>query len=299
MGVDDGLALVVASRTLGTAFRRVSTVFGNVPVEIATRNALIFRHLLGQRASFDLMVGAATGSHGGSGDARHVHGDDGLGGATARLDGRLLQQIEHVAELPALATAAPPDPGEGRITLIGLGPATNLPALVEWYGRDRIDRIVLMAGCFFDRGNITPAAEFNAYADPAALQATLALGIPTTLVPLDVCRKVQLARTTVAAYLDTDRSPLMRLLVGAHMYYMDYYRGWEGIDGCFPHDSIAILAAWMAERFVSLRGRVTVGQSGDERGRTSLTLDDASSIDVVMGGDLKWVRELLQTLPGG
>jgi inosine-uridine nucleoside N-ribohydrolase len=183
--------------------------------------------------------------------------------------------------------------------LIGIGPATNIPRLVSWYGRSAVSRIVLMSGTFLDFGNITHAAEFNAYCDPFALRETLDLAIPTTLVPLDVCRKVQLTRRDMTAFKEADKSPLTDLLVKSHLHYMDAYREWEGLDGCFPHDTIAVLAALKHSLLFTVRGRVSVDCTAAERGRTTFEADASSHVEIVTGGELKWFREILASFLTG
>lgn len=143
MGVDDGLALVAASRLPGVEIAAVSTVFGNVGLPVATRNALLFRSLLGAR--WPVLEGAAGPSEGEVRDATHVHGDDGLGGATKSFD---------TSALGGVAALAGFRPEPGPVVLLGIGPATNIPALIERYG-GAVERIVLMSGAVFDRGNIT------------------------------------------------------------------------------------------------------------------------------------------------
>jgi inosine-uridine nucleoside N-ribohydrolase len=292
MGVDDGLALVLADALLRDV-HSISTVFGNVSVETATRNALIFRHLLGRAASWTIVKGASRASDGFFAGADHVHGQDGLGGATHALEPTILETVarETVSDLASITGSS-----GSQVTIIGLGPATNIPELVARYGPSAIEQIVLMSGVFFDRGNITPHAEFNAYCDPGALQATLDLGIPVTIVPLDVCRKVQLPRATVAAYTRSDSSELTKLIVASHMHYMDFHGTAEGIDGCFPHDAIAILAALAPARFFHVSGKVTVACGPDLRGRTEVDLGDAH-VKIVTGGELAWVREMLSRPP--
>jgi len=292
MGVDDGLAVALADELLRDV-HSISTVFGNVSVEIATRNALIFRNLLGRSSSWTVLKGASHASDGFFINADRVHGQDGLGGATQALGPALLESVarETVGDLED----ARPLSGS-PVTIIGLGPATNIPNLVAHYGPSAVEKIVLMSGVFFDRGNITPHAEFNAYCDPAALQATLDLGIPTTIVPLDVCQKVQLARATVAAYTRSDSSELTKLIVASHMHYMDFYRTVEGIDGCFPHDAIAVLAALAPERFFHVSGKVTVDCGSDFRGRTGVHLTE-THVNIVTGGELAWVRDILSRPP--
>ncbi len=288
MGVDDGLALLLADRLLGAGVT-LSTVFGNVPMEVATRNALIFRALLGRADCWTLLTGASEAEDGFSRDARHVHGPDGLGGATDRLDPALLASI---ATHPSRALADAGSPAHSPVVLICLGPATNVPRLVAHYGQAAIQRIVLMSGSFFDVGNITPSAEYNAHCDPMALRATLALGIPTTIVPLDICRKVLLPRATLDDVGHACDTALGRLIVDSHARYMAFYREAEGIDGCNPHDAIAMLAALSPERFFAVQGTVSVDCTPDHRGRTTIAVGP-SHVEVLTGGRLKWVRDTI------
>ncbi len=291
MGVDDGLALLLASRLFGTNLT-ISTVFGNVPVEVATRNALLFRGLLGRAACWTVLTGASCAQDGFSRDARHVHGSDGLGGATDHVDRDLVASLAGASVVVLGST--PPRP-VSSVVLIGLGPATNIPGLVAWYGRAAVERIVLMSGAYFDVGNITPSAEFNAWCDPDALRATLGLGLPVTIVPLDLCRKVQLSRSTMAAYLQNSRTEHGLLIGRSHAAYMDFYREAEGIEGCFPHDAITVLVAQAPGRIYHVEGTVSVDSTPQHRGHTSLT-PGPSHVQVGLGGSLKWLRVSIEAM---
>jgi purine nucleosidase len=293
MGVDDGLALLLADRLL-PRIHSLSTVYGNVPLATATRNALVFRDLLGRVTSWPVFKGADRSSDGIRHSAEFVHGDDGLGGAINSTDPAVLSRVSGTP-VDDIERLVPPVDG-GPIVIIGLGPATNIPRLVSRFGLATVRKIVLMSGSFFDCGNITEAAEFNAYCDPLALQATLDLGIPVTFVPLDVCRKVQLLRSTMQAYAKTDQSAAMKLVIDSHMTYMDFYQTTEHVDGCFPHDAIAVLVALEPERFFHVTGTIKVEQNMVHRGRTRIEPGE-SNIRIVTGGDLAWVRDILLRLP--
>ena len=52
----------------------------------------------------------------------------------------------------------------------------------------KIDKIIMM-GCYFERGNITPCAEFNVYVDPESFSCVLRSGIKLVIFPLDVTHK--------------------------------------------------------------------------------------------------------------
>jgi inosine-uridine nucleoside N-ribohydrolase len=288
MGVDDGLALMVANALLPD-ITAISCVFGNVPLKTAFRNALLFRELLGRSDRWRVLSGADHATNREQQNAREVHGDDGLGGATKNIDPILLKKIANIN------TSRLEDANKeiaGLVTVIGIGPATNIPKIVALYGQSNIKRVVLMSGSFFDVGNITQTAEFNAFSDPDALRDTINIGVPVTMVPLDICRKIQLSRVIMKNYGCNSRAPIAKLLMDAHMSYMDFYQNVEGIDGCFPHDSVAVLAAFRPEHFFSLRGRVTI----DHAGQTVFDRDDNSHVEIFTGGNLKWVRETINNL---
>jgi inosine-uridine nucleoside N-ribohydrolase len=293
-GTDDALALLVAARLPNVEIIAVSTVFGNVPVETATRNVLLMRALL--RQTWPVAAGAAAAADGCRGGATRVHGQDGLGDVLSQMPKALVEALPEIGAVPALS-GEDWRPEGSQIVLLGLGPATNIPLIVERYGAARIARIVLMSGAVFDVGNITPTAEFNAWCDPACLAEVLGLGLPVTLVPLDLTRKVQLSRQVVNAWACAAPEDMaVRLVVGAHQHYMGMYMQSEGIDGCVPHDLLAVLVACWPDRFRTVSGHVSVETDGPGRGSTALRLDVQSCTGVATGGRLKWVREGLRTL---
>ncbi len=294
-GTDDALALLVAARLPGVEIVAVSTVFGNVPVETATRNVLLMRALVHQ--TWPVVVGAAAASDGFRGSATLVHGQDGLGDYVSRMPKATVEGLSEIGALPVLSVSHWLPEG-GQIVVVGLGPATNIPRIVERYGVARISRIVLMSGAVFDVGNMTTAAEFNAWCDPAGLAEVLGLGIPVTLVPLDLTRKIQLSREVVNAWPETilPQDMSVRLVVGAHQHYMEMNMQSEAIDGCVPHDLLAVLVACWPDRFRTVRGQVSVGMEEPSRGVTELNVDAQSYICVATGGGLKWVRQGLRRL---
>src|SRR5438105_7818064 len=113
MGVDDGLALVLADKLFSGSFA-LSTVFGNVPLSVATRNAMLFRELLCPTKPLTVFAGADRASDGFSRDARQIHGEDGLGGATRPLGARL----EKISRQAVLRLDDIPPPKNAPVVLI-------------------------------------------------------------------------------------------------------------------------------------------------------------------------------------
>src|SRR5262249_17947280 len=70
-----------------------------------------------------------------------------------------------------------------------IGPLTNLAmALAAAPGIvDGIGQLTIMGGTVYGRGNVTPAAEFNIYADPEAAKIVFAADIDTMMVPWEPC----------------------------------------------------------------------------------------------------------------
>jgi purine nucleosidase len=89
----------------------------------------------------------------------------------------------------------------GSITLCALGPLTNIavalikaPEVVAG-----IRELVVMGGVCFERGNVTPAAEFNIHVDPHAAALVVDSGVPITMIPLDVTHQLLTTPPRLAA----------------------------------------------------------------------------------------------------
>lgn len=185
-GVDDAQALILllAHDLVPEA---VTTVFGNVGLEAATRNVLSVLALCGAEG-VPVHAGQAGPLVGRAVHATHIHGEDGLGGAPRPATIPEPAGHDAVAFLrDRLARAA----AEGALVdLLFIGPLTNLAlALSLEPGIARgIGHLVVMGGTLHGRGNTTPAAEFNVFADPEAAAVAFAADIPTTVVPWEPCR---------------------------------------------------------------------------------------------------------------
>ncbi len=185
-GIDDALALVCAHGSPGLRLCGVTTVAGNVPLGLATANALRVADFAGIR-EVPVVAGSAGPLLRPGLDARHVHGSSGLGGALLPAPSSRAAPGHAVDFLIETTGAAP-----GEITLIAVGPLTNIalavrrePRLAGWV-RD----FVIMGGSA-GRGNATPAAEFNIGADPEAAAIVFGAGWTVTMVGLDVTRQAR------------------------------------------------------------------------------------------------------------
>ncbi|WP_138923312.1 nucleoside hydrolase [Sulfitobacter sp. BSw21498] len=197
-GQDDAVAILVALASpeeidiLG-----ITCVAGNVPLDLTSRNARIVCELAGKRdvkifAGCDRPLGRDLVT------AEHVHGKTGLDGpdlpepTMSLAEGHAVDFI-----IDTLREHAP-----GTITLCPLGPLTNIAtALLKAPDiADRIAKVVLMGGGYFEGGNITPTAEFNIYVDPQAADIVFKSGAPIVVMPLDVTHKALVTKARNDAF---------------------------------------------------------------------------------------------------
>lgn len=198
-GVDDAqalLMLVAADR----APDLITTVSGNVGLDVATRNILSVLTVAG-RDDIPVHMGAGQPLVQPLHNATEIHGADGLGGAPRPVLKAEPAGKDGVGTIIAnLQDAALQSE---KIDFLMIGPLTNL-ALVLSLAPDcvaGIGQVTIMGGSVYGRGNITPAAEFNIFADPEAARIVFAAEIEITLIPWESCTAHKITGAQVDALL--------------------------------------------------------------------------------------------------
>ena len=181
-GHDDAIALLLALASPEVELLGVTTVHGNQTLAKTTANALRVLDLAG-RSDIAVAAGAERPLVRELSVASHVHGESGLDGP-ALPPAKRAPLDEGAVDFMLRTIAASPAP----VTLVPTGPLTNIALLLERTGGANVERIVLMGGAIAE-GNMTPAAEFNIWADPEAAQAVFHAGIDTTMIGLDVTHR--------------------------------------------------------------------------------------------------------------
>ncbi|WP_236794865.1 nucleoside hydrolase [Amycolatopsis sp. GM8] len=239
-GVDDAFAISLAALSEDVDLLGVTTVFGNVPLENTTRNALRVLQLCG-RADVPVAAGAHRPLvHPQIARAGHVHGMDGLSGRSAALPEpeRELEPGGAVGLLVSLLEAA-----DEPVTITPIGPMTNIALLLAAHPhvKPKIDRIVLMGGGV-DRGNSTAAAEFNIWSDPEAARRVLVEeDVPCVMVPLDLTYRCAVDTAWLGKLAST--GPIGAALEALTPDYLASYRRALGWDGIVLHDAVAVAEA--------------------------------------------------------
>jgi purine nucleosidase/pyrimidine-specific ribonucleoside hydrolase len=198
-GVDDALALLQAWGTPALSVDVITTVAGNVPVTAGTLNVFRLLALRDPRPAPVVGQGAAAPLARPLVTATHHHGEDGLGDLD---DWPPADPTLAPAGGVAVMLAAARRHGR-RLTLIALGPLTNVALAVEAdaAAMRAVGRVVVMGGAVDVAGNVTPEAEFNMHVDPEAARRVVDAGLPLDLVPLDATRQAILEPRALDAAL--------------------------------------------------------------------------------------------------
>ncbi len=246
-GIDDALALILALRSPELEVTAITTVSGNVPVDVGTRNVFTVLSLLSLSQEPPVASGLSQPRRKPPVFATSVHGDDGLGGLHRYRDSSGRPRYGPPRVTPSGRSAVEEilfhiGPRPESFTLIALGPLTNIAEAIE-KDRDtmtRLKRIVLMGGAVTVPGNITAAAEFNIFVDPEAASIVLGAGIPITMVGLDVTRKVRLTRETVEAEVFPCRTDVSQFVCDCTSDLFAICEAREGKPSFPLHDPLAV-----------------------------------------------------------
>jgi purine nucleosidase len=192
-GTDDALAIFLALASPELSVLAVTVAGGNVGLTHTLRNACALVSLAG--ADAPVYAGADRPLLGAFVSETGVHGENGLGGVVlppgaAEAAGLASDVIRRI-----LRESAEP------VTLIGIGPATNLALALttEPAVAANVAQIVLMSGAWAE-GNVTPAAEFNAWSDPEALAILLQSGRPMVFATLELTAQALMTPDRIDAW---------------------------------------------------------------------------------------------------
>lgn len=264
-GIDDALAILLGLKNKKAKLEMITTVGGNVTVDIAYENALrivemsTIEHIpvfkgLERPIVHKFSLERKTIPH------------EKLGASTLDTSTNSSKNSHNAVE--AIISKIMDNPSE--ITLLATGPLTNIAEAIRSEPRlaSNVKEVIIMGGAIRVSGNITPVAEFNMYVDPEAAKIVFKSGVPITLVSLDVTlkpllkpvhvQKIKESHTLIGDYVEKIVKPLF-----------DHDMIVDKLDGCAIHDVLAMAVAIdkslvKTERLfvdVETKGELTRGQT--------------------------------------
>ncbi|WP_327281492.1 MULTISPECIES: nucleoside hydrolase [unclassified Streptomyces] len=260
-GHDDALAIMLAAGDPAVDLLAITTVAGNQTLAKTTLNARRVCTVAGI-TDVPIAAGCTKPLVQALSVADDVHGASGLDGPRFP-EPTVDVAAEHAVDLMHRILTGHPEP----VTLVPTGPLTNIALLLTRHpdAASRIREIVLMGGST-ERGNRTPAAEFNVQADPEAADIVFRSGVQVTMCGLNVTHQALATADVVARFeaLDTD---LGRICAELLTFFASTYRRLWGFRAPPLHDPVAvarvidptIVHCVDANVVVELNGRYTRG----------------------------------------
>jgi purine nucleosidase len=271
-GIDDSLALLYACASPDGEIVAVTCVSGNIDALQVAENTRAVLELAG-RPDIEVALGRTVPLVRALEVTPETHGPRGIGYATLPPPTRPLSE-RHAADLFIEETRRRP----GEITLVTLGPLTNLAVAVlrEPELPLLVRRLVIMGGSYRSAGNTAPTTEWNIHCDPDAAKVVfaawgaaaeadprvprpLALGLDVTerakFTPEHMVRLARRAGSVPDDSLAPGRAPgepephsvasnpVIRYLADALRFYMEFHSRYDGFYGAFIHDPLALATA--------------------------------------------------------
>jgi inosine-uridine nucleoside N-ribohydrolase len=236
-GVDDAMAIQFALNSPELDVIGLTTIYGNVNLELCTTNALRLLDLA-QRTDIPVAKGAAKPLHRPfGGGVAFVHGDDGMGNIF-RPESRL-KPIE-LSAVDFIIQQVKKYPNE--IILVPLGPLTNIALALQKDPEIEklVKEVVVMGGNAFSPGNASPSGEANILNDPEAADFVFGANCPVTMIGLDVTESTLFTKKDALEVRAASYTELNKLVCDAYVFYEIFNTTNSKIDGSFLHDPSVI-----------------------------------------------------------
>jgi purine nucleosidase len=276
-GLDDAVAILFALASNHFDVLGLTTVAGNIGLERTTANAGGLLAVLG-RNDIPVISGASSAMLRDNIDAIVIHGNDGLRGVTLPPPAPA-HGTDAITWLTNTLLSEP----AGSVDILALGPLTNIAQLIDAHpeAAGRIGHLIVMGGAIVEPGNAGPASEFNFASDPEATAVVLHADIKTTIVPLDVTRRVRADRAYIEGLRGTVAGDMAAALLTAYVQ--------DDTTSRPLHDPCVMLLAVAPELFGIDLYRLTVNLSDDANAGGLTVSDSGSPVLVAMRVDVPGV----------
>ena len=270
-GYDDALAIVLASLSNQFEILGITTVAGNQSIDKVTKNALNITSFLNiscpvaKGASEPLIRPLVVAT---------VHGVTGLDNINFEPHNRKIHEKNAVNFIIDSCL------NNDKITIVTIGPLTNIALALKLAPeiKSHIELISIMGGSA-SAGNVTPAAEFNIYADPEAAHIVISSGIKIKLNSLDTTNKTILNNEIIKRF-EKIESKSAKLFVDINKSYAFLLNKYYDIKFGSMHDSVAIITLMDESIIKYKKAKVEVDLShGSSYGRTNCKFFEKGGFD--------------------
>ena len=265
-GHDDAIAIIAAAAAPELDLRAITTVAGNGTLEQTTVNARRVAALIG--SDVPIAAGAARPLGGELVTAHDIHGLTALDGPDLTDEADLDPRSAHELLCDVLTGS------EESTTIIATGPLTNVVRLLGETpeAASRVGEIIVMGGST-QRGNVTPAAEFNIFVDPEAAPSVFQSGIPLRMAGLNLTHQA-IADTGIRRRVAEVDTVVAQAVGGWLDFFTETYLRRFGFAGPPIHDACAVAWAALPDLIESTPAFVAVELDGTwTRGATVVDLD--------------------------
>ena len=176
------------------------------------------------------------------------------------------------------------------IDILCLGPTTNL-AVLDRIRPDlivKINRIIILGGVFFEKGNITPKAEFNVYSDPEALNSVLTFKVSKTLIPINICRKVMFNLEDFKQINNKKISNNFKQITKNYINYYKYDRNYGNFKGGVMYDLLVTSFYKNSNIFQFENQNISVSS----KGQTQIRLNQTPNCNLVTNVNPQKIKQL-------
>lgn len=215
---DDAVALIMALRDDSVCVEAITIVAGNVPLDLAVKNALTSVEVADTYAP-PVYAGAAKPLLRPLFTAEVVHGEDGMGNMDLPEPNLQLCEGHAVDKIIELAHQYP-----NELEIVTLGPLTNLAIACAKAPEiaNLVKQVYVMGGTGLGQGNVTPISEFNIYVDAEAAQIVLNSGLPLMFVGWDASTDETFINEDDIAELRATGSPIAEFCVRCNQTLIEY-----------------------------------------------------------------------------
>lgn len=229
-GIDDALAIMLAIASNELDIKLITTCAGNQRIEKITLNTLKLLSFVDKE--IEVAKGADKPLFKDLVLSEAAHGKSGFG--EVELE-ELKFSVSDRSAIEAMKDTILNS--EQKITIVAIGPLTNIALLIKSYPEviKNINQLSIMGGAC-NGGNCTPVAEFNIYVDPDAAKIVFDSGIPITMFGLDVTHQIPMYKE------DIDRIRYIGNKTGQFAAKMlDFYFKEDKIEGMHDPCPVAYL----------------------------------------------------------